>query len=557
MNALHKLIALLLLAMISTTAFAVTDNEVFAYAEANYSSLFSGTPAAGQTTYQGNSYDYRYYPGSQNYLAVDTSGVIWMLGAYTNNVVTSVGPVTAFAGFITAWEATQTVPSGINATAGNRQVTIRWNAVPGTASYNLYMASVSGVTKNNYSSLTDGMQHTGISSPYIHTGLSNGKTYYFVVTAVKANVEGGESTQVSAISSGLNDTGITASQCYQAGSDTLVSCSSAAALNNAQDGMSGLDTNTATNSNTDGRLGFSFANVAGGCVQDNVTGLMWEVKTTDGGLRDWKKTYSNYSATYNPSNLYGTPTDASGFVIAVNATNLCGFSDWRFPTADELQSIVDYGVYVGGNHPTVDETWFPNTAIWEYLSASPVVKDGYSNWAFSVSFHNGEVSHQARNVTNSVRLVRAGQTQTLSRYTVSTDGQEVTDNQTKLIWRRCAEGMVFSGASCTGSASTFNHEAALQRAATQATSTGIAWRLPNDKELSSIVDKSRVSPAIDLAAFPATPSGWFWSASPFVNFDNNNNSNGSSAWYVDFDNGWVLSYSRTDSDYVRLVRDVQ
>ena len=32
-------------------------------------------------------------------------------------------------------------------------------------------------------------------------------------------------------------------------------------------------------------------------------------------------------------------------------------------------------------------------------------------------------------------------TPTQSRYVISTDGNEVTDNTTGLIWRRCAEGM--------------------------------------------------------------------------------------------------------------------
>lgn len=101
MGTLKMLIAPLLLAMISTTAFAVTDNQAFAYAEANYPSIFTGTATAGQYL----QYNYRYYPASGNYLAVDTSGVIFILGPYTGNVITSVGPVTAYAGYITAWEA--------------------------------------------------------------------------------------------------------------------------------------------------------------------------------------------------------------------------------------------------------------------------------------------------------------------------------------------------------------------------------------------------------------------------------------------------------------------
>ena len=90
-------------------------------------------------------------------------------------------------------------------------------------------------------------------------------------------------TNVSATGK-LNDTGQTASQCYRAGSDVLTNCDALAmSLNNAQDSMVGRDANVSTNSNSDGKLGFSFTKVSGGCVQDNVTGLTWEVKTTDGG----------------------------------------------------------------------------------------------------------------------------------------------------------------------------------------------------------------------------------------------------------------------------------
>ncbi|MBY0575429.1 MAG: DUF1566 domain-containing protein [Gallionellaceae bacterium] len=131
-------------------------------------------------------------------------------------------------------------------------------------------------------------------------------------------------------------------------------------------------------------------------------------------------------------------------------------------------------------------------------------------------------------------------------YLISADGTEVTDQKTGLIWRRCAEGMVFSAGTCTGKARAFAYEAALQHAATQARSTGIAWRLPDIKELSSIADKSRSSPAIDPTAFPATPASWFWSASPFAGKSN-------LAWGVYFYNGDV-SYYRLNNYHVRLVR---
>ena len=135
-------------------------------------------------------------------------------------------------------------------------------------------------------------------------------------------------------------------------------------------------------------------------------------------------------------------------------------------------------------------------------------------------------------------------------FTISADGQEVTDQASGLIWRRCAEGMSWDGTTCAGSASTYTHENALVRARTEAASSAKAWRLPNVKELSSIVDRSRISPAINVAAFPATPSTWFWSSSPYAG-------DSVSAWFVLFGNGYVY-YNYRGNDYaVRLVRASQ
>ena len=463
-----------------------------------------------------------------------------------------------------------TAPTGFSATAGNGQVTIRWDAVAGTTSYNLYMASATGVTKSNYLSLSNGMQHVGVTSPYTHSSLTNGITYYFVVTAVNANGESGESGQVSATplvspvtTDKLNDTGVTASQCYQAGG-SLVACNSAGAiaLNNVQDGMVGRDADMASNDNTDGRLGFSFASIAGGCVLDNVTGLMWEIKTADGGLHDSVNAYTNYDST-NTGQKRGsgfswlaptqTDIDAStnsvGFKNSVNLQGLCGYGDWRVPTVDELQSIVDYG-----GSPNVDAKWFPNTQGFFWTSTS-VVDLGNIDFARAIDFDigyacSGSVNECVRDTLHHVRLVRAGKSQTAPRYTTSVDGQEVTDNQNKLIWRRCLEGTVFDGFTCSGTWTLFLHEAALQRATGQASSTGIAWRLPNIKELSSIVDNNFYHPAVDPTIFPNTPQNTFWSASPFLG------NTAYLAWGINFGQGGdIYSYERVNGgSYVRLVR---
>lgn len=85
------------------------------------------------------------------------------------------------------------IPTGIGVTTGSGQVTIRWNSVSGATSYDLYMSSDSGLNKNNYS-----MKRTGVTSPFLVTGLTNGKTYYFFVTAADAKRESEESYEVSA-----------------------------------------------------------------------------------------------------------------------------------------------------------------------------------------------------------------------------------------------------------------------------------------------------------------------------------------------------------------------
>src|SRR3989338_10382491 len=90
----------------------ITDDQVFAYAEANYSSIFTGAAISG--TYL--QYNYRYYSASGNYLGIDTAGEIFILGPYSNNVLADVGPVASFADAITAWETSMGM--GTISTAG-------------------------------------------------------------------------------------------------------------------------------------------------------------------------------------------------------------------------------------------------------------------------------------------------------------------------------------------------------------------------------------------------------------------------------------------------------
>lgn len=103
MNAILRTITLLSFATFSAQAAAVSNSQVFAFAEANYTSFFNGTGQDG--TYE--QYNYRFYPATGNYLAVGNDGGIYALGPFTGNQILYVGPLTDFTPAITSWESSQ------------------------------------------------------------------------------------------------------------------------------------------------------------------------------------------------------------------------------------------------------------------------------------------------------------------------------------------------------------------------------------------------------------------------------------------------------------------
>ncbi|CAC9616409.1 hypothetical protein [uncultured Gammaproteobacteria bacterium] len=136
-----------------------------------------------------------------------------------------------------------------------------------------------------------------------------------------------------------------------------------------------------------------------------------------------------------------------------------------------------------------------------------------------------------------------------SRY-VNHDNGTVTDNQTNLMWKKCAQGL--SGNDCsTGTGTKHNWEEALQLANNHSFASYSDWRLPNIKELSSLVGRRCFNPNINESIFPNTPTDYHWSSSPNAA---NLQDLSYHTWQLHFNYGHINSEARDNNNYVRLVR---
>jgi len=127
----------------------------------------------------------------------------------------------------------------------------------------------------------------------------------------------------------------------------------------------------------------------------------------------------------------------------------------------------------------------------------------------------------------------------------------VTDSRTGLMWKKCSEGQTWNGSACSGAWEAFSWSAALALGVKERTGNYSDWRLPNIKELRSLVEECRVDPAINDVLFPGTPKSYFWSSSPHLIYNADN------AWYVNFYDGFPAFDNRRYKFAVRLVRGGQ
>jgi len=260
-------------------------------------------------------------------------------------------------------------------------------------------------------------------------------------------------------------------------------------------------------------------------VTDNYTGLMWQDDANVSIVTKPWVTTANYNAVdYN---------NTSGDTATTYCTNLTlgGYSDWRLPTHSQLREIVDYGK----SNPSIDTAFVNIYFDMYYYSSTPYILS--SNNAWIVGFYNGTATNGNKAGSYVVRCVR-GQEKSLpnTSFTRSNVGI-VTDSLTKLQWQDDTIGTII------------NWTRAISRCEALTLGGFSDWRLPNIKELQSIVDDSKISPSID-SAFVNTVSDSYWSSTT-LSYDS------SFAWYVTFATGNTYNYLKTYPRYGYYVRCVR
>ncbi len=271
-----------------------------------------------------------------------------------------------------------------------------------------------------------------------------------------------------------------------------------------------------------------------GTISDQSTGLMWQ-KTPNLAQ---KSEYSDALA------------GAASF-------NLAGYDDWRLPSIKELYSLIEF---IGNSYsltPYLDTGYFDftygsNNIDGRYWSSNVYVGTvmGGQTAVFGVNFADGHIKGYGLNggMQQYVRYVRGNTSYGLNDF-VDNGDDTITDQATGLMWQKGdnGSGVIWQEAlSYCENLSQAGHD---------------DWRLPNAKELQSIVDYSRApdasnpaqrGPAIDPIFNLTETESWYWTGTTLT--EGPPDQSGSNAVYVAFGQAYgVYSDPRTGETYLRDV----
>lgn len=276
-----------------------------------------------------------------------------------------------------------------------------------------------------------------------------------------------------------------------------------------------------------------------GTVTDLNTGLTWQ---QDGRASDiWN--------------------DARAACLKLQNPPLGGYSDWRLPRRRELVSIIDYSRV----DPIINTQFFLETAPLFYWSSTQLVPDPRRRspedyWIVGFGGVNEVVQYSSPAEVHSVRCVRGNllpegdHRESPGRFKDNND-DTITDTFTGLVWER----QRFTSGATQGS-----WQEVLARCDTLPLAGG-GWRLPNIRELESLVDLvGNIYPAIDplfpvygvcSENLPDCPQpldpmdiiSHFWSSTTSEQIPK-------TAWTVDFGQGFVGALPKTERHPSRCVR---
>lgn len=239
----------------------------------------------------------------------------------------------------------------------------------------------------------------------------------------------------------------------------------------------------------------SYRDNGDGTVTDQVTGLIWQ--KTPGPKMTWD--------------------EAMASVATFNEQGLGGYHDWRLPTIKELYSLIEFiGVdprpdltTTTGLIPYLDTGYFDfsygdptqgerliDAQYWSSTKYVGTTMNGHPT-AFGVNFADGRIKGYGTDPNGPpghrqakaafVRYVRGNTEYGINHFTDNGNGT-ITDSATGLMWTKIDSGKAL------------NWEEALRYAETNRTGGHTDWRLPNAKELQSIVDYTRAPDATQSAA---------------------------------------------------------
>ena len=290
----------------------------------------------------------------------------------------------------------------------------------------------------------------------------------------------------------------------------------------------------------------SYQDNGDGTVTDLNTGLMWQ-KTPD---------FTRY--TYDEALEY------------VENLEIGGYDDWRLPTIKELYSLAYFNGEIipeGESHPYIDTDYFDFEYdhllfAGQYWSSTTYVKNGVQNYdehgsllgGFGFNFADGHIKSyetgyyfDGTEISEDdgimipgcyVRAVRGTTTLYDMDYTDNGDGT-VTDNSTHLMWAQ------------DDSIETMDWLEALEYANESELAGYSDWRLPNSKELESLVDYEKTDfPAINTDFFNTSVTEfdyvddayYVWTSTTQGDFKY-------SACYVAFGQAWSKKNSEADTYY--------